>query len=155
MLLCSIAVYLFLRKNIEDNIQSELHNTTGMIRNMVKTAATVSIKNYLRAVAEKNGEIVAGLHEQTLKNKLTVAEAKQKASAILMSQTIGNSGYLYCVNSIGTVLIHPQAALIGSNVAHHAFVAQQMQSHQGYLEYDWKNPGGNRFSSQSALHGLF
>ncbi len=145
MLLCSIVVYLFLRENIEENIESELNNTTHMIRNMVKTSATVSIKNYLRAVAEKNGEIVTGLYQQALDKQLTMAEAKQKASAILMSQRIGNSGYLYCVNSLGTVLIHPQSALIGSNVAHHAFVAQQMKSHQGYLEYDWKNPGETHF----------
>ena len=145
MLLCSTVVYLFLKANIKGNIESELHNTTHMIRDMVKTSATVAIKNYLRAVAEKNGEIVDGLYQQAIEGQLTMDEAKQKASAILMSQRIGNSGYLYCVDSTGTVLIHPQSALIGSNVAHHPFVAQQMTSHQGYLEYDWKNPGETRF----------
>ncbi|MCK5836468.1 MAG: AMP-binding protein [Desulfobacula sp.] len=71
---------------------------------MVKTSATVSIKNYLRAVAEKNREIVASIYQQTLDEDLTVSQAKQKAADILLSQTIGNSGYIYCVNSVGTVL---------------------------------------------------
>ena len=154
MLLCSLVVYLFLKKNIEENIESELNNTTQMIYSMVKTSATVSIKNYLRAVAEKNREIVASIYQQTLDEDLTVSQAKQKAADILLSQTIGNSGYIYCVNSVGTVLIHPQPALIGSNVAHHAFVTRQMTSPQGYLEYDWKNPGEKR-SRPKALYMVY
>ena len=154
MLLCSFVVYVFLRQNIKENIESELNNTTQMIHSMVKTSATVSIKNYLRAMAEKNKEIVASIYQQTIDSDLTVSQAKQKATDVLLSQTIGSSGYIYCVDSRGTVLIHPQPALLGSNVAHHAFVTQQMASPQGYLEYDWKNPGEER-SRPKALYMVY
>ncbi|SMC65518.1 PAS domain S-box-containing protein [Desulfocicer vacuolatum DSM 3385] len=154
MLLCCLVVYFFLKKNIEENIESELNNTTQMIHSMVKTSATVSIKNYLRAVAEKNKEIIANIYRQTLENTLSTSQAKKKAAKILLSQTIGTSGYIYCVDSTGTVLTHPRTALLGANVAHHAFVTRQMTSPRGYLEYDWKNPGETN-SRPKALYMVY
>lgn len=141
MLLCSLFIYTFVRKNIEANIENELNNTTQTILNMVKISVTVSIKNHLRAVAEKNKEIVRSLYNQSMDNKITVSEAKKRASEIILSQTICESGYIYCVNSNGKVVVHPRPAVLGSNVAHYAFVSRQMKSRQGYLEYEWKNPG--------------
>jgi uncharacterized protein (UPF0333 family) len=58
LLICSVALYSYVRGTIEENIESELKNTTAMIHNMVKFAATASIKNYLRATSEKNRQIV-------------------------------------------------------------------------------------------------
>lgn len=141
MLICSVVIYLFVRKNIETAIENELNTTTQMILNMVKTSATASIRNYLRAVAEKNREIVNDVYQTALASNLTMIKAKEKATKILLSQTIGTSGYIYCVDSNGTVVVHPKSALIQSNVAHHDFVSKQMTSPQGYLEYEWMNPG--------------
>jgi two-component system, NtrC family, sensor kinase len=50
----SILIYSFVQKSLTQNIESELKNTTEAILNMVRTSADVSIKNHLRAVAEKN-----------------------------------------------------------------------------------------------------
>jgi len=46
-------VYVIVRDTITTNIESELHNTTTSINNLVGNAATASIKNYLRGIAEK------------------------------------------------------------------------------------------------------
>lgn len=139
MLLCSLFIYAFVKKNIEANIENELNNTTHMILNLVKTAASVSIKNHLRAVAEKNEEIVRSIYNQSVAGLMTETEAKERASTILLSQTIGTSGYIYCMNRHGTLVIHPRPDLIHLNLAQHAFVARQMKLRQGYLEYEWKN----------------
>lgn len=141
ILLSSLFIYVFVKKNIEANIENELNNTTQMIFNMVKTSATVSIKNHLRAIAEKNRDIIRGLYKQTLYNELTAAEAKKRASKILLSQTIGVSGYVYCLNSDGTVVVHPITDIMGTNVDHHRFISKQIKSKEGYIEYEWKNPG--------------
>ena len=45
-------IYMVVRDKITASLESELQNTTTAILNMVKTAAAVSIKNHLRAVAE-------------------------------------------------------------------------------------------------------
>ncbi|MFH0997370.1 MAG: histidine kinase, partial [Pseudomonadota bacterium] len=62
--LVSLIIHSFVRKTLEKNIESELQNTTTTILNMVKTAADVSIKNHLRAVAEKNREVATYFHDQ-------------------------------------------------------------------------------------------
>ena len=41
-------VYIIARDTIEKNIESELHNTTTTIYNLVKKSLTGSMKNYLR-----------------------------------------------------------------------------------------------------------
>ncbi|MCP3875346.1 MAG: PAS domain S-box protein [Desulfobacteraceae bacterium] len=140
MLLCSLFIYMFVKNIIEENIENELNNTTHMILNMVKTSATVSIKNHLRAVAEKNEEIIHSLYNLTLENKLSVPEAKKLASDIILSQTIGISGYVYCLDSDGTVVVHPQSGLLNSNIEHYRFVSRQIESKEGYIEYEWKDP---------------
>jgi PAS domain S-box-containing protein len=140
MLFCNLFIYVYVRNNIEARIESELTNTTKMIYNMVNTSVNVSIKNHLRAVAEKNLEIVKSLYEKAEKGVITEAEARRRAGDMVLSQTIGSSGYLYCLDSAGMVLVHPSPALIGTNVGDFEFVEYMTQFRQGYLEYEWKNP---------------
>lgn len=140
MLLCTLFIYVYVRNNIEDRIESELSNTTQMIYNMVKTSVNVSIKNHLRAVAEKNLDIVRDLYQKAGSGRISEAAARQQAADVLLSQTIGSSGYIYCLDSQGTVLVHPSPRLLGTNVARHDFVKRMMANRQGYLEYEWQNP---------------
>jgi PAS domain S-box-containing protein len=134
-------LYSIVQKNIETNIESELQNTTTSLLNLVKTSAAVSIKNYLRAIAEKNTEIVSFYYDQYRSGKLSESEAKNLAASVLLSQTIGESGYIYCLDSHGKVVVHPQAALLNADVSQYAFVSEMLRSKKGYIEYDWKNPG--------------
>ncbi len=138
-------IYFFVRDKLTAGLESELNNTTTTILNMVKTAAAVSIKNHLRAVAEKNLEIIRYYYDQSQNGAMTSAEAQTMATRILLSQTIGDSGYIYCVDSQGKVTVHPQTALIDTNVADFAFVREQLARKIGYIEYDWKNPGESAF----------
>ena len=54
----SAVIYYTVRSTIETNIESKLTNSTAAILNMVRTAAGISINNHLRAVAEKNKEMI-------------------------------------------------------------------------------------------------
>ena len=58
-----------------------------------------------------------------------------------LSQSIGISGYIYCINSKGIITIHPNEKLRGRDVSNFEFVKQQMEIKDGYIEYNWKNPG--------------
>ena len=147
-------LYSIVRKNIEANIESELKNTTTTILNLVKTSAAVSIKNYLRAIAEKNVEIVRYYFTQYNEGKLTEDAAKEMAAGALLSQTIGESGYIYCLDSHGKVVVHPQGALINVNVAQYDFIQEMVRKKKGYMEYDWKNPG-EKETRPKALYMLY
>ena len=142
-------LYSIVRKNIETNIESELQNTTTTLLNLVKTSAAVSIKNYLRAIAEKNAEIVNFYYDQYRSGKLTEKEAKALAASVLLSQTIGESGYIYCLDSHGKVVVHPRRLCCDYGMFQHRMILFRRCSRtkKGYMEYDWKNPGESRGTS--------
>ncbi|MDJ0783266.1 MAG: cache domain-containing protein [Desulfosarcinaceae bacterium] len=134
--------YAILRQTVEANIESELKNATAGLLNMVKTAVSVSIKNHLRAVAERNLEMVRYLYGQYEAGQLSEAEAKRRAEGLLLSQTIGTTGYIACVNSKGTMVLHPKAAWLGQDISHFDFVKEMMARKRGYIDaYEWRNPG--------------
>ena len=137
----SFVIYSVVRQTLEANIQSELQNTTTTILNMVRTSAATSIKNHLRAVAEKNRDIAAHFHAQALAGAYSEEEARRRVAEIILSQPIGTTGYIYCLDSNGIIDVHPKKELIGADLSEFAFIREQMARKEGYLEYDWKNPG--------------
>nr|NJM03562.1 hypothetical protein [Desulfobacula sp.] len=132
--------YFRVRSGIMDRIRQELGTSNQIIADMVKTAADLSIKNHLRGIAEKNLEIIEALYREYLDGRITEAEARDRAEKILLSQHIGDTGYIYCVDSNGGALVHPRKGVVGKTFLNHAFVRTQIQQKTGYLEYDWKNP---------------
>lgn len=128
------------RKIIEANITSELENSSRSILNEIQTTASASIKNRLRGIAEKNLDITRYFYNQQLNGSLEEHEAKTQAATLLLSQTIGRTGYIYCVNSKGVLMVHPEASLHNRDISSFGFIRQQMEAKEGYLEYEWKNP---------------
>jgi diguanylate cyclase (GGDEF)-like protein/PAS domain S-box-containing protein len=133
-----------MRKTIEINIESELNNTTKTILDMVKTTADASIKNYLRAIAEKNMDIVSYYYQQSKTGVLTEEEAKERAGKILLSQTIGKTGYIFVwdiKNAPKSIILAVHPKIRGENVAYVDFVQTGATMKNGYIDYKWKNPG--------------
>ncbi|MBS0012959.1 MAG: cache domain-containing protein [Desulfobacterales bacterium] len=136
-----ISAYYIAGKTIKQNIESKLSNATDSILNMVETTAQASIKNYLRAVAEKNLEIASFYHSRVKQGQISEQEAKDRLKQIFLGQTIGNTGYIYCLDSNGIAVMHPDPLVEDVDFSHFAFIQSQMKRKQGYLEYEWKNPG--------------
>jgi PAS domain S-box-containing protein len=143
--LSSMVMYGVMRQTIQVNIESELTNSTAALLNMVRTAMSVSIKNYLRAAAEKNLEMVQYFYDRYQRGEMTEAEAKRMAEAVLLGQKIGTTGYIACVDSAGTMVIHPQRFWVGRDITDHAFVQEMISRKEGYIEYEWKNPGEDAY----------
>lgn len=147
----SIILYSVIHNIMEENIETELKTSTNTILNMVKTVTTSSIRNHLRAVAEKNNEIVTSFYNQYKNGTLTEDEAKQKAKEVLLSQTIGKTGYIFCINCAGIIKVHPQNKLNEVNLSKNRFIQIQKQKREGYVEYNWANPG-EETSRKKALY---
>ncbi len=139
IVLGNLAIFMVVRNTIVENTEKELTNSTNIIMNMVKSATDASTKNHLRAVAEKNSEIVWHFYGEYLQGRINEADAKERARQILLSQSIGKTGYIYCVNSKGVLQVHPKIS--GADLSKHDFIRQQGQVKEGYLEYEWANPG--------------
>ncbi|GEM_PF-2386163 len=124
--------------------ERELESANATAYCLFETALSVSIGNYLRAVAEKGVDVVAMHYRAAEAGKYGEEEAKARAAEALLSQTIGTTGYIYAVDSSGTIRVHPKPALRNASLATYAFIQDQMARKEGYLEYDWKNPGEER-----------
>jgi signal transduction histidine kinase len=60
---------------------------------------------------------------------------------LLLSQTIGSTGYNYCIDSRGVAVVHPNKGVLGNDYSYRGFIKKQITLRNGYLEYDWQNPG--------------
>ncbi|MFH2002223.1 MAG: cache domain-containing protein, partial [Planctomycetota bacterium] len=140
LLMGSYLTYSLTKATIESHIERELENSTTALFNMSKSSADSAIKNHLSAVAQKNKEIIAHCHKKAQTGVISDGQARAMAGEILLSQTIGKTGYIYCINSNGIVTVHPKPAMIGADVSNEDFVRYQMTHKEGYLEYEWQNP---------------
>ncbi len=134
-------IFVHVEHTLEAHIESELTNATAGILNMVKTAASTSIKNHLRAVAEKNLEIVRSVYNDYRRGAFSEEEAKALCRRIMYAQTIGRTGYIFCASSNAIATEHPNPGVRGKRYPEKAFVRKMIEMKTGYLEYRWKNPG--------------
>lgn len=144
LIVSGLCIFFFVRLTIERNIESELEQSTNALLNMVETATEVSLKNYLRATAEKNLEIARYYHQRASSGELSEEEAKRQVAEIFLHQHIGESGYIYSIDSEGILQVHPEPSLVGVNISNYDFVSDQKRRKNGYLVYDWQNPGEER-----------
>ena len=141
LILLTLVIYPILYSTIESNIENQLQTTTQTLSDMIKTTANASVKNYLRAIAEKNKEIVQSFYQLYQKGVLSETQAREKAAAILLSQSIGKTGYIYCLDDSGILKVHPVSKLLETNISEYDFCREQINRKEGYIEYEWKNPG--------------
>ena len=134
-------VYFIAHRTITKMATDDLTHLVDATANMVNQAAQQAVINHLRALAEANLASVSYLYEESKSGHMSEAEAKKLATGILLSQHIGESGYIYCIDSEGILRVHPKGDLIGTSIAGFEFAREQMQRKDGYLEYEWKNPG--------------
>lgn len=125
---------------IKNNELDHLDNIISTIKNTVEISIEVSVKNYLRAIAEKNRDIVANFYEKYRSGVLTEGQARQQAIDVLLSEKIGDSGYIYCLDHTGKIRVHPKLA-DGTDLSKYDFIQKQIENKKGYIEYMWKNPG--------------
>lgn len=137
----SFVIYSTVSEMVENNIVAELSSTTDSIKTMVQASAEVSIRNRLRAIAEKNIDVLTSLENDVHEGRRTREDAMDLGKQILLSQTIGKTGYIYCIRPDATVVVHPAVGMVGRNISSEWLAKTQAEQRVGYLEYDWANPG--------------
>jgi diguanylate cyclase (GGDEF)-like protein/PAS domain S-box-containing protein len=153
--LAGLGANFLLRFTIERHMRTEFENTTRTIHNLVRTAADVSIRNHLRSVVETNLKTLHALHNQVLSGILSKEEAQERAKAFFRIQPIGHTGYIYVLDSQGALQHHMDPTLVGENMSHFDFVRDQTKTRDGYIEYEWKNPGEEKTRPKALHMGYF
>ncbi len=128
------------QEHLEKSINIELSKSNQVISRMLSTTTALSIKNHLSTIAEKNLEIVEMLYASCQQGEITEKDAITQAEKILLSQKIGKTGYIYCIDSEGRAALHPYNDVQGRSLADYDFIQYQVKHKKGYLEYDWVDP---------------
>ncbi len=145
MIAASTIFYFFFSSTIQKNTQQKLSSNTVFLKNLITTSIETSLNNHLQTIAEKNLDIIIGLYHQDFPEK----DAKKLAAGILTSQPIGTTGFLYSVNSLGTILAHPDKNLVGGNISTKTIKHPQIGKRHGYLEFDQPAPHGSAAQTMS------
>lgn len=153
--LSGAAIYSFVYENVRRNTMDKLSLATASIKNVVENAANLSVRNHLQAIARVNIDILNGLEEQVRNGQISRTEAMKRGEETLLQQHIGDQGYIYALSSKGTLRVHPVAELKNRDISNFDFIQQQIASKNGYLEYDWKNPGEQRERPKSLYMAYF
>lgn len=140
ILLGNIFLYSVVRSTIERNIESELSVSTTSILIMVKTAVDTAIRSHLRGLGDAGLQIVQHHHSRYIFGEITEEQAKKQAAEDLLQLTIGKTGYVYCLDSTGVIMVHPKKELVGRNLSENDFILVQKRRRDGYIEYNWANP---------------
>lgn len=135
ILISKTLIYVQSQKLIEAGIEREFNQRVTFIKDLIRTAADISIKNRLKAIAEKNLEIVAYFYSKYESGQITRPQAMRLIEEIFTAQTIGANGYIYCINSTGDVILHPDEQIKGKNISGLDFIQKLIGMKDGYLEY--------------------
>ncbi len=133
--------YSLLKRILTERLTENLQTNVTGIRQTVETSASLAVRSYLRALAEQNRNTIEALHRRSTNGEIDQAEAQQRAKEVLLAQAIGSSGYIYVLNSRGRLVVHPHADVVGTDISEYAFAKSQMSRKNGFLDYEWKNPG--------------
>lgn len=149
LFLLIVALEFFLIPTMQRNAKQELANSTRVLTSAIRASAAVSIRNHLKAIAETNREIAVQHLSMVNQGLLSKEEAVKRLKAIFLSQKIGRSGYIYCLDHNGIAVVHPNKKVEHTDNTRFAFVRDQLKTKEGYLEYNWQTPGEESFHSKA------
>jgi signal transduction histidine kinase len=141
LIFLAVSVEFFLIPSIRENAKQDLTNSTRVLTGSIRASAAATIRNHLKAIAEKNREIAEQHIALVNQGVLSQEEAIKRLRAIFFSQRIGSSGYIYCLNRHGITVVHPNHDIENTDITGFDFVRTQLERKEGYIEYDWQNPG--------------
>jgi two-component system NtrC family sensor kinase len=86
-----------------------------------------------------------GYLDETYDDPKFEQQAMQTLAKQIKSKKVGKTGYIFCMDSSGTLTIHPDAE--GQNISdardseYRPFIAEMLQNKDGWIRYPWRNKG--------------
>ena len=141
LLVISGAVTLFvLGTNIDRLVEQNAVHTMDLMEEIISTEIDGAVSNYLRAIAEKNRDLMELYYERYQAGGLSEEEAYAAVREIFLDPEygrIGATGYLAGVSTGGVLVIHPRSP--GADASGAEFMQEAIELRNGYLEYEWQN----------------
>jgi len=89
-----------------------------------------------------------GYLEETYQNPAAERQAFAELKARINAKRVGQTGYIYCMDRKGNLMIHPEAE--GQNIYDSKdsngvrFIEQMCTQREGWIRYPWQNPGESK-----------
>jgi len=89
-----------------------------------------------------------GYLEETYENPDAERQAFAELKARINAKRVGQTGYIYCMDRKGNLMIHPEAE--GQNIYDSRdsngvpFIEQMCEQREGWIRYPWQNPGEDK-----------
>ena len=96
---------------------AQLADMSKTIHENIEQASRAAIISTCTGIAENGERMVRDFYDQYQTGRMTEVEAKKKAASYLLSQKIGETGYICVLGLDGTLLVHPQKSLVGKEFA--------------------------------------
>ena len=86
-----------------------------------------------------------GYLEETYQNPAAERRAFAELKARINAKRVGQTGYIYCMDRKGNLMVHPEAE--GQNIYDSTdsngvpFIEQMCTQREGWIRYPWQNPG--------------
>ncbi len=129
------------KATLAHEIDGDLQRSAELMTSLVRRTSEADVQSYLLGIAEKNVELLSMFQRRVEAGELTLEEAKRRGRDILLAQHIGDTGYIYAVDSAGIIRVHPKAALLDVDLSKYSIIQRQKREKAGDIEYVWANPG--------------
>lgn len=140
MLITGTVVSNFLVINAKEDMQRQMKNLSQILVTQTNSYIEAIIQNYLRGISKNSVDTINYYYKLVKAGKMSEKEAKNRVKDILLSVTIGKTGYIYCLDSEGIIRVHPNKDLLNVDLTKYDFIKKQLEINSGYIEYMWKNP---------------
>ncbi len=146
LVLCTFSLYSTFTR-LHTTIEEGAEAAGSSIADMIELSIDASMRTYLRAIGDKNLQVVESYHHKYLAGVLNEHDAKEAVSTFLRPQKIGRFGFISCIDSQGTPQFHLKNGLPDPERVHleefkppQSFIRQLMVQQTGYLEYAGNKP---------------
>lgn len=139
----------------QDDLERELENVTLTLVEIVSLHIHHVAMNQLRGKSRGVLDVIDYYYREGKEVGLSDEEIKSRISSFLADHTIGESGYFFVMDSLGKLQVHPYAELEGESLIEYQFVRTQVKVREGYLEYEWQNPGESELRDKALFMSYF
>ncbi len=135
-------IFVSIKPDLINEYRRELSSNVELIASMTQIYINSTIKNHLETIANKTREYAEYEYQRFKKNEIKESAAYDNLKKLILDPQygkIGETGYLAGVSSKGILAIHPKAE--GTDASKFEFMKKATTMKNGYIEYQWKNPG--------------
>ena len=147
--------YLFVSHIFLERVESRIRLASGMVAGNMEFAGEMALRSYLKAQAETILGVVQALYSESLRKGHGMEEARRRAAEFLAAQTVGKSGYIFCLDDQGKPVFRPRSWQSGAEDGQEAILRRMLETGNGYIEYEWKNAGEAAPRPKAAYVALF